>query len=60
MSTATNGDKVNTAAVATTARSSAMTLAVPLLCDMASTSRKTREILEKHGALDTYVQLIAV
>jgi hypothetical protein len=27
---------------------------------MASTSRKTREILEKHGALDTYVQLIAV
>ena len=35
-------------------------LAVPLLCDMASTSRRTRELLEKHGALDAYVRLISV
>ena len=35
-------------------------LAVPLLCDMASASRRTRELLEKHGALDTYVRLISI
>ena len=38
----------------------ALTLAVPLLCAMASTSRKTRESLEKHGALDAYVTLASV
>lgn len=35
-------------------------LAVPLLCDMASASRRTRELLEKYGALDTYVRLISI
>lgn len=37
-----------------------MALAVPLLCSMASTSRRTRELLEKHGALDTYIALASV
>ena len=46
--------------VAHTVQQSAMKLAVPLLCDMASASRKTRELLEKHGALDAYVELISV
>jgi len=39
---------------------SAMKLAVPLLCAMASTSRKTRELLENNGALDTYMQLASI
>ena len=34
-----------------------MPLAVPLLCDMASSSRRTRAELAKHDALDAYLSL---
>lgn len=50
-----NGDKVNIVVVVIIVCFFVMMFVVLFLCDMASMSWKTCEILEKYGALDIYV-----